>query len=354
MRADTSHNVAAVARFVHLIAASARSLKQNARLRANSGLDVTFTDTHALTLLDVEAPITIGEAAVRLEVDPSRASRQLFHLESLGLIERTADARDGRSSRVATSEAGRRVVASWREVWTNDYLVALADWSTEDIVTLTTYLRRLHHDLTATESGPERAPAGPPAPADEAAVTSRQRALDEFRPVILQFVEWAGAAAHSPTSHRNLLKETKSPVPMRTVDALRVIARHGPLPVSELAERMNMESSRISKHTRDLETHELIERAKDPLDRRSSRLKATRKGVALITRVNEVQQAGIAQAVRTWSREDVQQVMSLLDRYIRILATGHVDAAGWSVPSSSPLAAAALRAASLDEPTKAR
>jgi len=92
---------------VHLrmaIVRTARRLRQEAAAEA-SGL--TPTSTSALAAIDVHGPLTPSELAEIERVKRPTMTRTLGCLEREGLIERTPDPADGRSSLIAINAAGR-------------------------------------------------------------------------------------------------------------------------------------------------------------------------------------------------------------------------------------------------------
>lgn len=92
---------------VHLrmaIVRTARRLRQEAAAEA-SGL--TPTSTSALAAIDVHGPLTPSELAAIERVKRPTMTRTLGCLEREGLIERTPDPADGRSSLIAINAAGR-------------------------------------------------------------------------------------------------------------------------------------------------------------------------------------------------------------------------------------------------------
>jgi DNA-binding MarR family transcriptional regulator len=92
---------------VHLrmaIVRTARRLRQEAAAEA-SGL--TPTSTSALASIDVHGPLTPSELAAIERVKRPTMTRTLGCLEREGLIERTPDPADGRSSLIAINAAGR-------------------------------------------------------------------------------------------------------------------------------------------------------------------------------------------------------------------------------------------------------
>jgi DNA-binding MarR family transcriptional regulator len=92
------------ARLRMAIVRTARRLRQEAAAEA-SGL--TPTSTAALATIDRFGPLTPSELAEIERVKRPTVTRTLACLEREGLVERTADPADGRSSLVSVNAAGR-------------------------------------------------------------------------------------------------------------------------------------------------------------------------------------------------------------------------------------------------------
>lgn len=80
-----------------------------------------------------------------LMADKGQISRTVRELEQLGLIERTPDPADGRSSLLSPTPLGLTRLAAAREPQEDSLMNALEAWEVDDIVNLT----RLLHALTA-------------------------------------------------------------------------------------------------------------------------------------------------------------------------------------------------------------
>ncbi|WP_454132393.1 MarR family winged helix-turn-helix transcriptional regulator [Microbacterium lacticum] len=89
--------------------------------------------------------VTQSALAEHLQVDKGQLSRTVRDLEALGLIERTPDPNDGRSSLLSPSERGRERLSAARLPQENLLQRVLADWDVDDIHNLT----RLLHALAA-------------------------------------------------------------------------------------------------------------------------------------------------------------------------------------------------------------
>jgi DNA-binding MarR family transcriptional regulator len=120
------------------------------------GLDARVDRAGYLTLsrLYDAGTARMSELASVLCLDLSTVSRQVRALEELGLVGRTSDPDDRRAFLLEPTDAGRGLVTSVKEKFSQLVDVALADWSEPDRQTLTALLARLADDLR-----PDRAPS---------------------------------------------------------------------------------------------------------------------------------------------------------------------------------------------------
>jgi DNA-binding MarR family transcriptional regulator len=95
----------------HLRAALARTTR---RLRQEGGGDLSPALTGALATIDRHGPLTPSELAQRERVMRPTATRFLARLLELGLITRTADPGDGRSSLIAITDGGQAALREMR------------------------------------------------------------------------------------------------------------------------------------------------------------------------------------------------------------------------------------------------
>jgi DNA-binding MarR family transcriptional regulator len=84
------------------------------RLRQEAGADLSPSLTAALATVERHGPLTPSDVAAREQIQRPTATRVLARLEEQGLIERMADPRDGRSSLLTASKAGRELLAELR------------------------------------------------------------------------------------------------------------------------------------------------------------------------------------------------------------------------------------------------
>ena len=102
-----------------------------------------------LSWLADEGPVRASSMAENFHIDKGAVSRQLQHLDELGLVVRTPDPADGRATLVAASDdAVRRLadVADHRRKWLDEQL---ADWSAEEMSDFASTLGRYNAALNA-------------------------------------------------------------------------------------------------------------------------------------------------------------------------------------------------------------
>ena len=97
--------------------------------------------------------------------------------------------------------------------------------------------------------------------------------------------------------------------------ALATVDRHGPLTPSELAKRERVQRPTATRLVSRLEELGLLQRAADPLDRRSSLLSVTPEGKALLKQMRERKTAFLAHRIEGLDSEE----RATLDRAAAIL-----------------------------------
>ncbi|WP_309103503.1 MarR family transcriptional regulator [Microbacterium sp.] len=92
--------------------------------------------------------VTVSALAERMLVDKSQASRMVRELEELGLVERSADPRDGRSFLLRLTTLGTDRLAAARLPQEGMLMNTLQDWNLQDIENLTRLLHALANGVT--------------------------------------------------------------------------------------------------------------------------------------------------------------------------------------------------------------
>ncbi|WP_216211586.1 MarR family winged helix-turn-helix transcriptional regulator [Amycolatopsis aidingensis] len=130
-----------VVRFMRLInRAKSRVAKQGPDGIERAAYALLFTLVH-------DGPQRASQLAEALHSDISTISRQTSALVQHGLVERTADPKDGRACLLTATEEGLRVFEENRRQRTQWLAWLLADWPEADRVTLNALLDRLNNGI---------------------------------------------------------------------------------------------------------------------------------------------------------------------------------------------------------------
>jgi DNA-binding MarR family transcriptional regulator len=133
------------AEFGELISRVRRLLAENAQRVSPGMLPGAYK---VFTTIVRRESITLSALAETLMADKGQISRAVRELEGLGLISRTPDPEDGRSSLLSPTPEGLERLAAARAPQESLLLDTLDSWSLDEIHSLT----RLLHALTAGEA----------------------------------------------------------------------------------------------------------------------------------------------------------------------------------------------------------
>jgi DNA-binding MarR family transcriptional regulator len=150
---------------------------------------------------------------------------------------------------------------------------------------------------------------------------------------IHEFTSLLIASTRSPRQRDRLQRALGVSLSETTLAALRVVQRHGPVAVSEVARRLEVELSNASRQLRALEDLGLVTRRVDPDDRRVARVAVTAAGRRVLDRARAVALNDYAVALDDWSTRDRAQLADLLDRFRTALLATEPDESGWAVKS---------------------
>jgi DNA-binding MarR family transcriptional regulator len=106
------------------------------RMRQEAGGELSPSLVAALATIELHGPLTPSELAARERIQRPTATRVLARLESEGLVARTPDPHDGRSSLVAATPAARVLMERLRNRKTAYLARRLEGLSAEDRATL--------------------------------------------------------------------------------------------------------------------------------------------------------------------------------------------------------------------------
>ena len=148
---------------------------------------------------------------------------------------------------------------------------------------------------------------------------------------IHEFTSLLIASTRSPRQRERLQRALGLSLSETNLGALRLVQRHGPIAVSEVARRLEVDLSNASRQLRALEDEGLVARTADPADRRVARVGITAAGKRVLDRARAIALNDYAVALDDWSARDRAQLAELLDRFREALLATEPDESGWAV-----------------------
>lgn len=128
--------------------------------------------------------------------------------------------------------------------------------------------------------------------------------------------------------HDRLMALAGVPLDRAAVALLRQIEDSEPLRLGELADRLGVEASHVTRQVQQLQKADYVSRVPDPDDRRAQRIQLTDAGREAIGRIREVACRGMQGALAGWSPEDLRLLAELFHRMVDDFVA-HVD--DWAV-----------------------
>jgi DNA-binding MarR family transcriptional regulator len=116
--------------------------------------------------------------------------------------------------------------------------------------------------------------------------------------------------------HDRLMIMAGVPLDRAAVALLRQIADSEPLRPSELAARLAVEASHVTRQVQQLERAGYLTRVPDPDDRRAQRIEITLFGREAMDRVRQASCQGMQRALEQWTPEELQQLAQLFHRMV--------------------------------------
>jgi DNA-binding MarR family transcriptional regulator len=110
-----------------------------------------------------------------------------------------------------------------------------------------------------------------------------------------------------------------------TVPFLHILSCAGDIRLSDLAQRMQLDASTVSRHARQLEERGLISRTTDPEDRRASRVEITELGSKALASSFEHRKQMIGRVLESWPHEDLETLRRLAGRFVFDLDAGEAQ-----------------------------
>ncbi|MEV0305599.1 MarR family winged helix-turn-helix transcriptional regulator [Streptomyces prasinus] len=116
--------------------------------------------------------------------------------------------------------------------------------------------------------------------------------------------------------HERLMGMAGVPLDRAAVALLRLAADTEPLRPGELAARLGVEASHVTRTVQQLQKSGHVTRVPDPDDRRAHRVELTETGREAITRIREVGARAMQTALSDWSPAELRQLATLFHRMV--------------------------------------
>lgn len=116
--------------------------------------------------------------------------------------------------------------------------------------------------------------------------------------------------------HERLMALAGVPLDRAAVALLRQVADSEPLRPGELANRLGVEASHVTRTVQQLQKSGYVTRVPDPDDRRAQRIRLTDAGREAIARVRDAGARGMQLALADWKPEELRQLAALFHRMV--------------------------------------
>ncbi|MCX5052348.1 MULTISPECIES: MarR family winged helix-turn-helix transcriptional regulator [unclassified Streptomyces] len=116
--------------------------------------------------------------------------------------------------------------------------------------------------------------------------------------------------------HDRLMALAGVPLDRAAVALLRQVADSEPLRPGELANRLGVEASHVTRTVQQLQKSGYVTRVPDPDDRRAQRIQLTDAGQQAIVRVRDAGSRGMQLALSDWKPEELRQLATLFHRMV--------------------------------------
>ncbi|MEZ0164873.1 MarR family winged helix-turn-helix transcriptional regulator [Kineococcus sp. LSe6-4] len=160
---------------------------------------------------------------------------------------------------------------------------------------------------------------------DPAGTPARGRGQDGDGQLVSAVADQVGRQLRALHSFKAQVARGESDVERAMHVVLYVLADHGPLRVSALAERLGTDPSTTSRQTGDLVRRDLLRRLPDPDDRRASLLDVTAAGHEVVAQMKQRRHEHLARAVDDFTDEDLVTFTALLSRFADGLERARTD-----------------------------
>ncbi|MEX3101580.1 MarR family winged helix-turn-helix transcriptional regulator [Streptomyces sp. ST1015] len=116
--------------------------------------------------------------------------------------------------------------------------------------------------------------------------------------------------------HDRLMAVAGVPLDRAAVALLRQVADSDPLRPGELAQRLGVEASHVTRTVQQLQKSGYVTRVPDPQDGRAQRIQLTEAGEGAVGRIRAASQRGMQLALQEWTPQELEQLAGLFHRMV--------------------------------------
>jgi DNA-binding MarR family transcriptional regulator len=118
-----------------------------------------------------------------------------------------------------------------------------------------------------------------------------------------------------PRMRMRLVAQVGAPIEPGLYPLLRRVGQWGPIRTSDLAARVGLDVSTVSRQLAGLEKSGLVLRGTDPEDKRAALLKLSGEGKRVVTKIQRARREMMGDALAEWPIEDVERLAELLEQF---------------------------------------
>ena len=135
--------------------------------------------------------------------------------------------------------------------------------------------------------------------------------------------------------HERLMSASGLSLDRSAAALLRHLADTEPVRASELAARLTVEASHVTRQVQQLERTGYVTRVPDPKDRRAQQIQLTDAGRNAVERIRQVSCLGMQQVLQDWPRGDLSQLATLFRRMVDDFVAHADDELEFRLPAPS-------------------
>ena len=129
-----------------------------------------------------------------------------------------------------------------------------------------------------------------------------------------ELIDIITAATRSTRQRDRIARATGLPLTIASIGALRVVEQGNSPSATEVAGRLGIDPSTVSRQLRPLEEQGLVTRTVDKVDRRVTRLTVTAEGRRVLEQVERAAIEALSDALEGWSADDRALLGQLITR----------------------------------------